>query len=64
MNLIGLLVALLIICLVIWSARALMTAFKIEDPIRTVIYVAIVILVMIWLIGVIGYGPNFHIGRM
>jgi hypothetical protein len=56
MSLIGLLVALLIICVVLWAARALMAAFSIEDPIRTVIYVIIVIIVLVWLVGALGYG--------
>lgn len=51
MSLLGLLVGLIIICLVFWAARALLTAFGIGDPIATVVYVVLVILVIAWLLG-------------
>jgi hypothetical protein len=60
MSIIGLLVALVLVCLVIWAARAILTAFAIQDPIRTVIWVAIVILAVLILLGYVG-GPGLHI---
>jgi hypothetical protein len=56
MSLIALLVGLLVICVVLWAARALMTAFSIEDPIRTVIYVILVIIILVWLLNWLGVG--------
>lgn len=50
MSLIGLLVALLIVCVVIWAARMLIAAFKIPSPIDTVIYVVIVLLAVLWFV--------------
>lgn len=55
MSLIGLLVALLIFCVVIWAARALMAAFGIGDPIVTIVYVILVIIMLVWLLGFIGF---------
>ena len=60
MNLIGLLVALLVFCIVLWAARALMSAFGVGDPIATVVYVVLVLIVLLWIVdqlGIIGGGP-------
>jgi len=59
MSLLGLLVALLIICIVLWAARALMAAFSVEDPIRTVIYVILVVIILFWLLSMLGLGNSF-----
>jgi len=59
MSLIGILIVLLIFCIVIWAARSLMAAFGVGDPIATVVYVLIVLVMLIWLLqqlGVVG-GP-------
>lgn len=56
MSLIGLLVGLLIFCVILWAARALMSAFGIGDPIATVVYVFLVIVVLLWLVNAFGYG--------
>jgi hypothetical protein len=64
MSLIGLLIALLIICIVLWAARALMAAFSVEDPIRTVIYVILVILILVWLLNMLGYGGGLGSFRL
>lgn len=56
MSILGLLIALLIFCVLIWSARALMTAFGIGDPIATVIYVVLVILGLFLLLRALGFG--------
>jgi uncharacterized membrane protein YwzB len=50
MSLIGLLVALLVICLLYWAAMKLMGAFGIGDPIRTVVLVIFVVIVVLWLV--------------
>lgn len=54
MDLIGLLVLVLVICVVVWATRALLTAFKIEDPIRTVIYVLVAIVILAVLVNRFG----------
>ena len=64
MSLITLLVVLLVFCVVLWAARALMAAFSIGDPISTVIYVLIVLVMVFWVIqslGFIGGGPAIRI---
>jgi hypothetical protein len=60
MPIVGLLIALLIFCVVVWAARALMAAFGIGDPIATVIYVILVILLLVYFIQMV---PGIHIPR-
>ena len=54
MNLIGLLVALIIIGVVFWAVRAICAAFSIPPPIVTVIYVLLVIIVLVWVLNAFG----------
>jgi len=54
MSLVSLLVALLLLCVIIWAARSLLAAFSIGDPIRTVVYVVIVLLVVLWVVQSLG----------
>lgn len=58
MPILSILVGFLIICLLVWAVRALSTAFGLGEPITTVVYVVLVILIIIWLAGLIGYGPR------
>jgi hypothetical protein len=60
MPLIGLLVALLVLCVVYWVASQLMTAFGVGDPIRTVVLVILVLIALVWLLGFIGVMPMGH----
>jgi len=55
-NPISLLLVLLIFCIVLWAARALMSAFGVGDPINTVVYVLLVLLFLIWLWQALGGG--------
>jgi hypothetical protein len=57
MTLVGLLIALLIFCVVIWAARQLLAAFGIGDPIATVVYVVLVIIILLSLLGYSGIVP-------
>lgn len=64
MDIIGLLVALILIGLLFWGVRAIAAAFSIPPPIVTVIYVLLVIVVVLWLlqsIGGLSGGPVFRI---
>jgi hypothetical protein len=54
MSLIGLLVIVLVACVVLWAARALIAAFAVPQPISTVIYVVIVLIVVVWLLSRLG----------
>lgn len=56
MSLITLLVVLILACVVVWAARAILAAFGIGDPIRTVVYVVIVLLVVLWAVSQLGGG--------
>ena len=60
MSIVTLLIVLLVFCIIVWAARALMSAFGIGDPIATVIYVLLVLVFLLWLLqnlGVLGGGP-------
>ena len=61
MSLVGLLLALVVLCVVIWAARAIMAAFHLGEPISTLIYVAIVVVVVFWLVGQLG---GAHLGSL
>lgn len=54
MSLLGILVVLLVACVVLWAARALLAAFGIGDPIATVVYVLLVLIILFWLLGAFG----------
>lgn len=47
---ISLIIALVVICFLIWAARSLMAAFGIGDPVATVIYVVLVLLILLYIL--------------
>lgn len=55
MTVLGFLFVLIVCCVVIWAARALMGAFGIGDPIATVVYVLLVIVLLYALAGALGF---------
>ncbi len=60
MSLLGLLVLLIVFCVVVWAARALLAAFAVPEPISTVVWVLIVLIAVFALLGqfgLIGTGP-------
>lgn len=61
MSLISLLVALVVFCLVFWCVNAILRAFGVGDPIATLVKVVFVIVVVLWLLGVLGYVPALRI---
>jgi hypothetical protein len=62
MDLISLLIFLIIICVVVWAARAILSAFSIGEPISTVVMVLIVLFVLIAVLDRLGHGPGLFIG--
>ena len=62
MDLLTLLVTLIIVILLFWAVRALLSAFGIGDPIATVVYVIMVVIVIIWLLGALTGSP--HLGNI
>lgn len=56
MSLLSLLLTLLVLCLVLWAAQRILAAFSIGDPARTIIWVVIVVLVVLWAVGRLGGG--------
>jgi hypothetical protein len=61
MTLLGLLLALLLLCVVYWAATQLMAAFSVGDPIRTVVLVLLVLLALVYLLGQVGVGPGLRL---
>ncbi len=61
MSLIGILVALVVICLIWWAIASLMGAFGVGDPIATVVKVIFVVLIVLWLVSAFGYGPALRL---
>ncbi len=60
MSILGLLVLLIVFCVLVWAARALLAAFAVPEPISTVIWVLIVLLAVFALVdqaGILGTGP-------
>ncbi len=60
MSLLGLLVLLVVFCVIVWAARALLTAFAVPDPIATVVWVLIVLIAVFALLdqfGIVGTSP-------
>lgn len=58
---IALLVLLLVGCVVLWAAQKLLAAFGVGDPIATVVYVLLVLLLLAALLGHFGYGPGLRL---
>jgi len=54
MSLLSLLVAILLVAVVVWAVKTLVPALGIPEPIATVIYVIVVVLVVFWFLGVLG----------
>ena len=61
MTLIGLLVALVIICLAWWAVTSILSAFGVGDPIATVVKVIFVVLVVLYILSAFGYGPGLRL---
>lgn len=57
MSLLGILLAVLVLCVVVWAARSLLAAFSVGDPIRTVVIVVLVVLCLVWFLGAVGFMP-------
>ncbi len=63
MDLVSLFIVLLVFCVLIWAARALMSAFGIGDPIATVVYVILVLVVVLYVVQALGFvgGPHLRL---
>lgn len=61
MNLLGLLVFLIVAGTIVWAARKLLTAFGIGDPIATVVWVVLVILILIAFLNYVGVGTGLNL---
>lgn len=59
--LIGLLIALIVICAVWWAAHRIMAAFGIGNPVAGIVEVVIVLVALVWLLSLFGYGSALRI---
>lgn len=57
MSLIGLIVALVIVCLAVWAVQTITAAFNIPPQIRAVMLVLVVVIAVIYLLGLVGFAP-------
>jgi hypothetical protein len=49
-----LLLAVLVVCVILWATRALTIAFRVPEPFRTLILVVVVVVALLWLLGLFG----------
>lgn len=61
MTLLGLLVWLIVAGTIIWAARKLLAAFGIGDPIATVVWVILVVLLLLAFLSQVGLSPNLGV---
>lgn len=64
MSIIELLVFVVVLCLLVWGVRAILAAFSIGPPISTLVHVALVVIVVLWLLSALGLwsgGPSLNI---
>jgi high-affinity K+ transport system ATPase subunit B len=61
MSIIGILIAIIIIGVLLWATRSLITAFSIPNPIATIIYVVVVILILIWFLNQVGFNTGLRL---
>jgi hypothetical protein len=60
-TIVGLLIALVVVCLLFWAVNAILAAFGVGDPIATLVKVVFVVLVVLYLLsafGVVNVGPQ------
>lgn len=58
MTILGILFAVLVLCVVYWAATRLLAAFDVGDPIYTVVVVAIVLLLFLWFLNYFTATPH------
>lgn len=56
MTLISLLLLLIVLAVVVWAVRTLIPVLGIPQPIATVIYVVLVLIVVLYVVSALGYG--------
>jgi hypothetical protein len=58
---ITLLVMLLVACVVLWAAKAIMGAFGVGDPFNTVVMVVLTLILLVWFLQYLGVA---HLGMI
>lgn len=59
MSILSLLIGLIVILVVFWAVQRLLAAFGVGEPIATIVYVLLVVLVLLWILSTFGWigGP-------
>jgi hypothetical protein len=58
MSIASILIALILVCLVLWGVQRLLAAFSVPEPFNTVIWVAVVILCVLWMVSAL-FGVSY-----
>ena len=61
MPIISILISLVIICLLFWGVTTIARTFGAPPQILVVVNVVFVIIAVLWLLSLIGYGPAFRL---
>ena len=62
MTIVGLLVFLIVIGIVFWAVRAISAAFKVPEPITTVVYVLLVLVAVLYILRGFGLLQDLNLG--
>jgi len=58
MDILGILILLILACVLFWGVNAILAAFGVGDPIATVVKVLLVVILLVALLGQLGYGTG------
>lgn len=61
MSLLGLLVAVLVLCLLWWALETVTSAFGLDPRIKAVVIVLFVVIAVLWLLGFVNTGPGLRL---
>jgi hypothetical protein len=61
MSIIGVLLAVLIVCVAIWATQKLCAAFSVPEPLATVLLVVVVLVCLLWFLGSTRIFSGFHL---
>lgn len=61
MSLLSLLVVVIVICLLYWALTTLTAAFGLDPRIQAVVIVLFVVIAVLYLLGLVGWGPGLRL---
>ena len=60
-SLISLLVAIIVFAVLLWAVQQIMRVTNLQEPLRTLIYVVLVLILVFWLLGLFGVWPMLQL---